>query len=73
MTSVDQSIIAPGSMRRVLIIGSGGAGKSRLSVRLGEALGIPVLHLDALFWKPGWVMTPDMRSAPSDSRRGDAR
>jgi adenylate kinase family enzyme len=58
MTSVDQSIIAPGSMRRILIIGSGGAGKSTLSVRLGEALDIPVLHLDTLFWKPGWVMTP---------------
>lgn len=23
--------------------------------RLGEALNLPVYHLDALFWRPGWV------------------
>lgn len=42
-------------MRRVLVIGSGGAGKSTLSRRLGEALQLPVLHLDAHYWQPGWV------------------
>lgn len=45
-------------MRRVLVIGSGGAGKSTLAVRLGERLGLPVIHLDALYWRPGWVPTP---------------
>lgn len=45
-------------MRRVAIIGSGGAGKSRLAQDLGARLGLPVIHLDALFWKPGWVATP---------------
>lgn len=42
-------------MKRVLIIGCGGAGKSTLARTLGEKTGLPVVHLDKLFWKPGWV------------------
>ena len=42
-------------MERIIIIGCGGAGKSTLARKLGEVLDIPVVHLDKLFWKPGWV------------------
>lgn len=42
-------------MERIIIIGCGGAGKSTLARQLGEKLDIPVVHLDKLFWKPGWV------------------
>ena len=42
-------------MERVLIIGCSGAGKSTLARKLGEKTGLPVVHLDALFWEPGWV------------------
>ena len=42
-------------MRRILVIGSGGAGKSTFSTQLGLQLGLPVLHLDAYFWNAGWV------------------
>ena len=42
-------------MQRILIVGSGGAGKSTLSRRLSEILDIEVIHLDSLFWKPGWI------------------
>ena len=45
-------------MKRVLVIGSGGAGKSTLSRRLGELLGLEVIHLDVAFWRPGWTETP---------------
>jgi adenylate kinase family enzyme len=45
-------------MQRILIIGSSGAGKSTLSRALGKATGIPVIHLDAEFWQPGWRETP---------------
>lgn len=44
---------------RVMLIGSGGAGKSTLARQLGETTGLPVVHLDAHFWKPGWVSTPN--------------
>ena len=45
-------------MRRILVIGSGGAGKSTFAVALGNQLGLPVIHLDAHFWRPGWVESP---------------
>ena len=44
-------------MERIMIIGCGGAGKSTLARQLGEKLNIPVIHLDKLWWKPGWVET----------------
>lgn len=40
------------------MIGSGGAGKSTFSRRLGELLGVEVIHLDMLYWHSGWVETP---------------
>lgn len=45
-------------MKRVLVIGSGGAGKSTFARRLGERLRLPVIHLDRLYWQPGWVEPP---------------
>lgn len=44
-------------MRKISIIGSGGAGKSTLARALGRKTGIPTYHLDALFWQPGWIET----------------
>lgn len=40
------------------MIGSGGAGKSTFARRLGKLLDLEVVHLDALYWNPGWVETP---------------
>lgn len=45
-------------MERVLIIGSGGAGKTTLARSLAVATGLPLIHLDRLYWHPGWVETP---------------
>ena len=44
--------------RRIMVVGSGGAGKSTFARELGGITGLPVLHLDRLFWKPGWTPTP---------------
>ena len=41
-------------MKKVLVIGPGGAGKSTLARRLGELLNIDVKHLDKFYWRPGW-------------------
>lgn len=40
--------------RRILVVGSGGAGKSTFASRLGARTGLPVIHLDAIYWRPGW-------------------
>jgi adenylate kinase family enzyme len=42
-------------MQRILVIGSPGAGKSTLSHVLAARTGLPLFHLDKLFWRPGWV------------------
>lgn len=41
-------------MRRIVVIGIPGAGKSTFSRELGERLDLPVHHLDRYFWNPGW-------------------
>ena len=41
-------------MERILIIGCSGAGKSTLARELRERLGLPVVHLDQLWWKKDW-------------------
>jgi adenylate kinase family enzyme len=45
-------------MKKFLIIGCGGSGKSTLSRQLGNILNLEVIHLDSLYWHPGWVETP---------------
>ena len=45
-------------MRRVAVIGPPGTGKSTLSRRLAQITGLPLIHLDRLFWSEGWVSTP---------------
>jgi len=41
-------------MERILVIGCPGAGKSTLARQLRETLSLPLIHLDSLFWLPGW-------------------
>jgi adenylate kinase family enzyme len=45
-------------MQRIAIVGCGGTGKSTLARQLGAILGIEVIHLDAFYWRPGWVEPP---------------
>lgn len=43
--------------KRILIVGSSGAGKSTLARQLGAATSLPIVHLDSLYWQPGWIGT----------------
>ncbi len=44
--------------RRLLVIGNCGAGKSTIARQLAPRLGLPLISLDAEFWRTGWVQTP---------------
>jgi len=44
--------------KRVMVMGSSGSGKSTMAKRLGELTGLPVVHMDTIWWKPGWVSRP---------------
>ena len=43
---------------KIAIIGHSGAGKSTLAARLGQLFGLPVLHIDRVFWCEGWTQRP---------------
>ena len=41
---------------KIIIFGNNGSGKSWLAKRLAAATGLPLIHLDAYFWRPNWEM-----------------
>ena len=42
--------------RRVVVTGLAGSGKSTFAHALAAATDAPVVHLDLLFWQPGWTV-----------------
>jgi adenylate kinase family enzyme len=46
-------------MNRIAIIGCSGGGKSSLARKLAVKLALPVVHLDVIFWEPGWKESDD--------------
>jgi adenylate kinase family enzyme len=42
-------------MKRIMIIGCGGSGKSTLAKQIYHLTGLELIHLDQVFFKPGWV------------------
>lgn len=45
--------------KHIMIFGCCGSGKSTLSRQINEKLGIPIVHLDQLFWRSGWNNVSD--------------
>jgi adenylate kinase family enzyme len=41
------------------VIGPGGAGKTTLAIEIAARTGLPIVHLDRLYWSTGWVPVPD--------------
>lgn len=60
--------------RRVLVIGMAGSGKTTFSRALSARTGLPVVHLDVHYWKPGWVKPsePEWREKQHILLAGDA-
>ena len=44
-------------MQRILVIGKPGSGKSTFSQKLREKTGLPLIHLDKLWWQGNWEQT----------------
>lgn len=42
-------------MKRILVIGISGTGKTRFANLLSKKLNIPIVNLDTIFWKENWV------------------
>jgi adenylate kinase family enzyme len=42
-------------MRRVVVVGVTGVGKTTFASALSERLGVPHVELDALYWQPQWT------------------
>jgi adenylate kinase family enzyme len=61
-------------MRRVIVIGTTGSGKTALAQRVSERLGVPFFDLDALYWGPDWTPYPDeqFRAAVRQALSADA-
>ena len=45
-------------MKKIMIIGCGGSGKSTLAKDLHKITGLELIHLDRIFWTPGWKELP---------------
>jgi adenylate kinase family enzyme len=60
-------------MRRIIVVGSQGSGKTSLALKLGQKLALPVIHLDVLYWRPGWKPsdTASFRLRVTDAIAGD--
>jgi adenylate kinase family enzyme len=60
--------------RRVIVTGMAGSGKSTFSRALSARTGLPVIHLDLHYWKPGWGKPSDgeWRAKQSSLLAGDA-
>lgn len=58
--------------RRIVVIGCSGSGKSTIARAIGARTGLPVIHLDTLYWHPGWRPHPDLAVFQAELRAAAA-
>jgi adenylate kinase family enzyme len=60
--------------RRVVVIGMAGSGKTTFARALSAKTGLPAIHLDVHYWKPGWVHPSEIEWRETQRRllAGDA-
>jgi len=56
-------------VRRVVIVGRAGAGKSFVARELAARTGLPVIHLDTIFWAAAWKPVPVAEAVGELERR----
>ncbi len=54
-------------MRRILVTGNAGAGKTSVAQLLASQMGLPYVGLDGIVWKAGWVKTPALERQEKES------
>ncbi len=54
-------------MRRILVTGNAGAGKTSVAQLLASQMGLPCIGLDGIVWKAGWVKTPAFERQEKES------
>ena len=64
-------------LRRTVVIGTTGAGKSTTAARLAAALSVPRVEMDAINWQADWIAltdtdVPQFRSRVAEAVRDDA-
>jgi len=61
-------------VRRVLVVGSSGSGKTTTARRIAGELGVPHIELDALHWGPDWTAATagEMQERVREAIRPDA-
>lgn len=61
-------------MRRLVVVGTSGSGKTTTARAIAERLGVPCVELDSLFHQPDWVQLDDdaFLAAVADATAGDA-
>lgn len=60
MLTVDDPV--PDRVRRILVVGVTGVGKSTFCARLSERTGIPHVEIDGLFWGRDWTKRPEFEA-----------
>lgn len=62
------------SLKRIVVVGTTGSGKTTMASRLSDKLGIPHTELDALNWGPNWTIRPEeeFREAVEQATLGEA-
>ena len=60
-------------MRRIAVVGTSGSGKTTVAHGIAQKFGIPHIELDALYWRPGWIETPEteFKTQVLEVTRGD--
>ena len=53
---------------RIAVIGIGGSGKSTYARGLAKATGLPLVHMDALFWRGAWEAVPEAEYLEAHAR-----